>query len=265
MEIITSRTNPLIVRMAKLSERKNRDEERLFGVEGVKLFEEMQKAGIVPKYAFATENQSHLLSSLPTSTRGYLVSDGVYEKISSEKSPQGIFCAVEYLDKRHKFATIYGGDFQASVFCAERIRDPGNLGAILRSARAFGIGTVILSDDCADLYSPKTVRAAMGALFAVSTLRTPDMAATLKDLAGRGYKTFAAALDSTAVQLGALAVDEKTCFVVGNEGQGLTPDTMNACAHKVYIPMTGNCESLNASVASSLLMWEMVRGRFHIQ
>ncbi|MBO7740889.1 MAG: RNA methyltransferase [Clostridia bacterium] len=259
MEYISSRTNPLIVRMAKLSDKKYRDEEKLFVAEGIKLFEELLACGITPAYAFATEKNAHLLDKLSEKTNRYLVSESVYEKISCEKAPQGVFCAIKYLDNFHKSDTIYSGQVSSSVFCLSSLRDPGNLGTVLRTARAFGIGTLILSSDCTDLYSPKTVRASMGALFAVRTLRTPDLAATLRDLQSKGYTTYAAALDSSAVTLSSLAVTQKTCFVVGNEGHGLSDEIISSCGNTVYIPMAEGCESLNASVAASLLMWELFK------
>ena len=91
MEYISSRTNPLIVRMAKLSDKKYRDEEKLFVAEGIKLFEELLACGITPAYAFATEKNAHLLDKLSEKTSRYLVSESVYEKISCEKAPQGVF------------------------------------------------------------------------------------------------------------------------------------------------------------------------------
>lgn len=259
MEYISSRTNPLIVRMAKLSDKKYRDEERLFAAEGIKLFEEILSSDITPEYAFATEKNAHLLTRLSQKTKCYTVSESVYEKISCEKAPQGVFCAIKYLDNFHKFDTIYSGSLSAPVFCLSSLRDPGNLGTVMRTARAFGVGTLILSSDCTDLYSPKTVRASMGALFAVNTLRTPNLASTLRDLQDKGYTTYAAALDASAVTLPSLAVTPKTCFVVGNEGHGLSEEIISACQNTVYIPMTEGCESLNASVAASLLMWEVYK------
>ncbi len=261
MEYISSRTNPLIIRMAKLADKKHRDEEGLFPIEGIKLFEELLKSGITPCYAFATEKTAELLKLLPESVKCYLVSDSVYEKITCEKSPQGIFCAIKYLDNLHKFDTIYSGIFPSSVFCLDSIRDPGNLGTVVRSARAFGIDTLILSSDCADIYSPKTMRASMGALFTVKTLRTRDLSSTIGRMRDMGYRTYAATLDEKATRLPSLAVDSTACFVVGNEGHGLSPNVVEACGNTVYIPMMGECESLNASIAASLLMWEIFKSQ----
>lgn len=258
---ISSRTNPLIVRIAKLSDRKYREEEGLFIIEGEKLFDEMMKCNIVPQYAFATAKETHLLLKLPQSVECYEVSESVYQKISTEKSPQGIFCVIKYLDNFHKFATIYSSKNNDTLLCLSSLRDPGNLGTIIRTARAFGIKTVILSDDCADVYSPKTLRASMGAIFAVPTVRTSDLTGTLRALAKNGYRTFATTLNESAVGLNTLAVDEKSVFVIGNEGHGLSDDVINACSAAVYIPMTGGCESLNASIAASVVMWEMFRNQ----
>ncbi len=259
MTHISSRQNPLIMAMSKLSIGKYREEAGLFAIEGVKLFEEMLKSGITPKYAFATEKEAHLLRQLSSECERFTVTDSVYQKISCEKSPQGIFCAIKYLDNFHNFATIYSGANSDSVICLSSLRDPGNLGTVIRTARAFGIGRVILSSDCADIYSHKTLRASMGALFAVPTQRTEDLAATLKDLAERGYTTCATTLNDSALSLEDMTVDRKTCFVIGNEGHGLSKDIINACQNSVYIRMTGGCESLNASVAATVLLWEIFK------
>lgn len=262
MEIITSRANPLIMRMAKLKDKSAREAERLFTIEGIKLFEEMCQAGILPAYAFATEENRACLDALPASVPAYLVSESVYEKISSEKAPQGLFCAVEYLDKIHKTDTIYSNCISLSMgplFCLCEIQDPGNLGTVMRTMRAFGGGTLILSEGCADLYSHKTVRASMGAIFRLSTLRTPDLAVTLSNLAAQGYRPCAATLDTGAVGLASLSLDERVCFVVGNEGHGLPAAVLDACPERVFIPMTGGCESLNAAMAAGILLWERYR------
>lgn len=261
MNYISSRTNPLIVRIAKLSERKFREAEELFVIEGEKLFDEMLRCGVVPKYAFATAKEAHLLQLLPREAECYEVSESVYQKISTEKSPQGIFCVIKYLDNFHKFATIYSSENCDSLLCLSSLRDPGNLGTIIRTARAFGIKRLILSDDCADVYSPKTLRASMGALFTVPTVRVSDLEGALRTLTKQGYRTLATTLNDSAVRLDSLTVDAKCVFVIGNEGHGLSDKTVNACDTAVYIPMTGGCESLNASIAASVVMWEMFKAQ----
>ncbi len=258
MELLTSRNNPLVIRMAKLSDKKHRDTEGLFAIEGIKLFEEMQKAGIKPAYAFASERAAEYLASLPDSVVKYRVSDSVYEKISSEKSPQGIFCAIKYLDNQHKSDTIYSGNFSGPLLALSSIQDPGNLGTIVRTARAFGVKGILLSEDCADIYSLKALRASMGALFVLPTLRCP-LAESLTALTKDRYGVYAAALIENAAPPQSLSLSERTCFVLGNEGHGLSADILTASSGAVYIPMAEGCESLNVAAAAAVLLWEYAR------
>ena len=143
----------------------------------------------------------------------------------------------------------------------ESVRDPSNLGAIIRSAAALGLDRLILSADCADIYSAKTVRASMGTLFSQRIDRTDALPAYIACLRQSGRRVFAAALDESAQQLGSFDVLPGDCAVIGNEGHGLSQDTIKACGQTVYIPMTDRAESLNAAVASALLMWEFGKQR----
>ena len=147
-EKITSRNNPMIKEIAKLSDKKYRDQAKLFAFEGRKLLEEALKSGAPLQHVFVTERA---LPSLPDkiTCRITVVSDEVYEKISFEKSPEGIFCVSKPLDKFHNIYIIYRReDFSdGRIFLLDGIRDPGNLGTVLRTASAFGCDTVILSSD----------------------------------------------------------------------------------------------------------------------
>lgn len=143
----------------------------------------------------------------------------------------------------------------------ENIQDPGNLGAVLRTADAFGLDGVLLSESCADFYSPKVLRSTMGAAFRVPVLLCPDMAELLAELGEMGMQTYAAALDENACDVRGVSFAAGCVAVVGNEGNGLRPETIAACRHTVVIPMAGAAESLNAAVAAGILMWEMTKGR----
>lgn len=257
MEHITSRANRLIVDTAKLAERKYRQKEKLFFFEGKKLLQEALDKQIPLVRVFATEENSALLASLPKNVEAYLVSDSVYEKISAENSPEGVFCVARHLDRLHKNATIYNMVEKGSRFMAVSVRDPGNLGTIIRSARAMGIDCLLLSTDCADLYHPRTIRGAMGALFSLSTLTLADPAASVAALQKDGYKVYATALTPHALDVRRVEIDPSTCFIVGNEGHGLPKEIVDAADHAVIIPMNEGSESLNVAAASSLLLWEM--------
>ena len=139
----------------------------------------------------------------------------------------------------------------------ENVQDPGNVGTVLRTASAFSIGAVVLTGDCADLYSPKTVRATMGAVFRQRVLRLDrsELPAWLEE---HGLPLYGAALSKDAQDLRGLDLTH-AAVAVGSEGQGLSPELLALCRGEVIIPMDARSESLNAAVAAALLMWEMNR------
>ncbi len=257
MEIITSRANRLIVETAKLQDRKHRQREKLFFFEGKKLLEEAIRQNAPLVRVFVTEENTALLRDLPADVEQYTVSRSVYEKISAENSPEGVFCVARHLDRLHKIATIYNMTEKGSRFMAVSVRDPGNLGTVIRSARAMGIDCLILSSDCADLYNPRTIRGAMGALFSLPTLTVADPVGSVGALQKSGYDVYAAALTPTACDVRTVEITPNTCFMVGNEGHGLPDDLVAAANRAVIIPMQNGSESLNVAAASSLLLWEM--------
>lgn len=257
MEVITSRANRLIVETAKLQDRKYRQREKLFFFEGKKLLEEAILQHVPLVRVFVTENNIALLNDLPANVDRYIVSASVYEKISAENSPEGVFCVASHLDRLHNFATIYNMCEKGSRFMAVSVRDPGNLGTIIRTARAMGIDCLLLSSDCADLYHPRTIRGAMGALFSLPTLTLDNTEASIAALKEAGYHVYAAALTDTACDVRAVDITPNTCFMVGNEGHGLPEALVLAADHAVIIPMKSGSESLNVASAASLLLWEM--------
>ena len=263
METITSRNNRTIIECLKLRDKKSRDRTRLFYFEGIKLFREAVDCGLPLKYVFFTDNCKEQICRLPDGTEAFEVTDSVYEKLSDEKSPQGIFCVAEHIDKLHKYATIYNNvDLSKKIcgsgyFIVNSVRDPGNLGTILRTALAMGIDSVIMSDDCADIYNSKTVRAGMGAVFKQPTVRVKDINSYSASMSDDGYKIYAAVLDDNSIAVSEVKKSGKgVCFAVGNEGHGLPGSFIEACSGNVKIPMEDNCESMNAAVAASILMWE---------
>ncbi len=259
---ITSRNNRLIIDISKLRDKKYRDEKKLFYFEGKKLLEEAISKNAELKYVFLTEKNAHLIETLPSSSEKFLVSDEVYAKLTEEKSPEGVFSVAKHLDSLHNFATIYNGVKCERCFAAVSVRDPGNLGTLMRSAAALGIDTLIMSSDCADVYNPKTLRASMGALFRLKTVKCSDIAGTLAALPESGVIPIAASLSDKAGVLGVSSLPENVCFVVGNEGHGLPREVIDSCAGgEIIIPMQQGAESLNVSGAASILLWEDYRRR----
>ncbi|MCH5200333.1 MAG: RNA methyltransferase [Oscillospiraceae bacterium] len=253
---ITSRKNQLVVQSrGLLREKRLRDEEGLFAVEGVKLCLEALSAGITPKWALVSETAAEkfveAVREIEQSCAVTVVSDDLYDYLSEQKTPQGIFLAGQILDKSVNLDRILSS---GKILLLDCVQDSGNLGAMLRTAEALGIGGVILGDGCADVWSPKTLRASMGSAFRLPACAV-DMAGAVKTVKEKGFAVYAAMLDDTAQRLGSFAFPEKSAVVIGNEGHGVSAEVAGLC-QKVYIPIQG-AESLNAAAAAAILCWEM--------
>lgn len=149
---------------------------------------------------------------------------------------------------------------QGRYLVLSSLQDPGNIGAVLRSALAFGCDGLILSDDCPDLYSPKVLRAAMGGVFRQPVLVSRDLPELIRSMREKGIDTLAAALDRSAMTSDEARLDrDGVAVVIGNEGSGLSTEMIEACGKTVFIPISARSESLNASVAASIFLWEMRR------
>ncbi len=279
-DTLTSRQNRRIVELMKLSDRKAREAGRHFRFDGVKLLCEAMRRGVELEAIYLrigsaerVEERMQTLYGCCLSNAGcpvFGVSDDLFEKISEENAPEGVISVAKYLDKCHKMIKIYNRDEVtvpngAPLILLESVRDPLNVGAVIRSAAALGIGGLVLSADCADIYHSRTLRAAMGPLFSLPILRVEDMEGSIRALREEGRIVLAAALDDTALCLGSAEMDgligsgAAPCAVIGNEGHGLSRGVIDACDRTVYIPMQANTESLNAGVAAALIMWELRR------
>ncbi|MBE6538444.1 MAG: RNA methyltransferase [Ruminococcaceae bacterium] len=269
-EIISSRNNPLVVRIGKLEDKKYRESDRLFLFEGVKLLCEALVFGAEVEYILVREDSYErimkivnvFLGEREVHSGGTLVrlSASAFGKLSSEKSPEGVITVAKYIDKFHKKGKIEkDSDFDCTekMLMLESVRDPGNLGTMLRSAAAFGIERVIMSGDCADIYNAKTIRAAMGAVFKVKTLRVESIPESVKALREVGRRVFATALDKDALKLGDFELKPTDVFLIGNEGHGLSENAIKSASGSVFIPMAEGTESLNAAIAASVCMWEI--------
>lgn len=254
--IITSRKNQTVVKSkALINEKKLRDKENLTAAEGIKLCGEAIRAGLDPEYAVFSEDAEKKFPEIKNLLFGqcpiFTVTNDIYSYLSGQKSPQGIFLAVKLLDKSKNLDRIIEKD---KILILDEIQDSGNLGTIIRSAEAFGIGGIILSPGCADPYSPKTLRASMGSAFRVPIAVLP-LEETVKLLKESGFSLYAAMLDDSAKILEEVEFKGKTAVVIGNEGHGVGEKTAAACC-KVYIPIL-TAESLNAAVAASIICYEL--------
>ncbi len=262
MKRIESRNNPKIKSITALKNRRDREKARLFYFEGVHLLEEYLKAGLKPLEIFVredvTERYSNLLSLAECEL--YEVTSSVYEKLSDEKAPQGLFVVSEYLPNVKALDKETAKEINGISVMLADLQDMGNVGTVIRTSAALDC-CVILGGSCADIYSSKTVRATMGALFTNDIYICPSAVDAVGILKGSGKRVIASALNEKAQVLGNFDILAHDCFVVGNEGQGLSKETIDACSFTAIIPMSGKTESLNAANAAAILLWEAKRGR----
>jgi len=267
MEYISSRSNPLVQKYAKLSDKKSRDAEGLFLIEGAKLFAEAIDSDISIETVLFCEGKENTIAknalekllSTPkyNSTRVICLSESAFSKISTEKSPDGVICIAKYLDNFRIYNKIerndaksYGGD-KIMLLCS--VRDPGNIGTIARSAVAFGFDRLIVSADCADPYGSRAMRAAMGAFFKIKIDFVKEFETVPSALISSGRRVFCAELRDGARSLDEIEIDKQDCFMIGNEGHGIPKEISEKCSTSVYIPIAPNSESLNAAIAASVI------------
>ena len=193
-------------------------------------------------------------------TKVVVLSEGAFEKISTETSPQGIICVIKYLDFFNNIDIIYKEEFflaeNERAIILSSLRDPGNLGSVIRSAVAFGVDHIIVTADSADLYNPKTVRSAMGSLFRVKISKVSDLNSCIEVLMELGRNVYAAELSEKAKPLSAVSFSGRDIVIIGNEGHGIPKEISDKCTGSLYIPISKKTESLNASVAAAIFMWE---------
>lgn len=239
--VITSVNNEHIKELAKLKDKKYRDSSNLFLVETEHLVLEAFKEGLVKELILDKD------ALFPLDVTTTYVNREVMKKLSSTESIPKVM-AVVY----KKEENLNVGE---KILVLDNIQDPGNLGTIIRSAVAFNIDTIVLSNDTVDLYNPKVVRSNQGMMFHVNIIRT-DVVKFIADLKKDGYK-----IVGTKVTNGHDVKESKIyshfALIIGNEGRGMSKDLDLLCDEYLYIRMNDNCESLNASVAASIIMYEI--------
>lgn len=257
--MISNSSNVQIKNLVKLQKNaRTRREQNAFVIEGKKLFEEAKCHGVV-KRAYVTEAY---VEALEEAVEHYfdgiayeLVDEKVLKEVADTMTPQGVLAIVE--KPSYTLEDIMAGD-SLRLLLLEDLRDPGNMGTIIRTAEGAGMSGVIMSKETVDLFNPKVVRSTMGSIFRVPFLYVEDMQKTIGELKKQEVVVVATDLQ------GKNSYEEeqyprKTAVVIGNEAKGIS-ETMRASADVlVRIPMCGQLESLNASVAAGLMMYEMYR------
>ncbi len=260
-EIISSKSNDRIKYAVKLRDKDNfRKNEGLFFLEGARLCSDAAVSGMEIKELYVTEQAMLKYGEYVTlvqnvAERSFIVSREVAEKLGDTQNTQGVFCLCKMLDKSTNIGKIkYNGKYIA----LDHVSNPSNFGAVVRTAEAMGLDGVIVSGGC-DIYNPKSQRAAMGSLFRLDVFETDDLPGFLKGLSEKGMKIYAGVPDSNAVKITEADMTDGVVSIIGNEGNGITEETLAAATHLVTIPMKGRAESLNAAAAASIMIWEMMR------
>lgn len=256
MIFIESKDNNLFKETKKLKERKNRNKNNKYIIEGFRLVEEAFKANLTIEYLIVTKEDNEKMDTyigkyLNSNTKIYLMSDGLFKELISTEQPQGILAVANMKDN------ILKDDGSFYLLC-DKVQDPGNLGTIIRTAHAAGIDGIILTKGTVDIYNDKTVRATMGSLFYLPVVYDDDNLSLIKDLKEKDFKIVVTSLE-TDKDFYEEDLKGKVVLTVGNEGNGVSDEVYELADTKVKIPMPGNAESLNVAVASSIIMYEKVR------
>lgn len=263
IDVITSRQNPLISKTAKLSDKKNRDKDGLFLLDGIKLILEAASSALTVEYVIIRDDVAEtyldkIKAALPE-TKVYLAAPSAFERVTDERAPQGVVAAVRYSDNVKKYINSADEIANGVTLVFDGIQNPDNFGAILRSARAFGIKNVLCGNGCADIYSRKTMRASMGAALHISTLYSTDLSGACRGLSEAGRRVIATVPSADAKSLFDFAFKDDDIIVIGNEGHGITDAVLGEAEVNLYIPMVENQESLNAASAAAVILYEVYR------
>lgn len=264
METITARDNPKIKEYCKLASKKSyRDQTGNFVIEGIKLVREAILSGVCFKSLFVTqecfEKNYELLTSCNFEAASAVITEEISQKLTLQNTPQGIFAVCKRLDNLLHADTIYNGGNNECYLMLCNLQDAGNVGTLLRTAEAMGMKGVILAQNTCDVFSPKVLRGSMGSAFRLPLLYEEDAEALLCELGENGVFTYAAVADESAASLSKLHFQKPAVLLIGNEGNGLSQSTIACCNQCVTIQMSGKTESLNASIAAGILMWEMTK------
>ncbi|MBR2646270.1 MAG: RNA methyltransferase [Clostridia bacterium] len=248
MMILTSKNNPLVKETAALKEKKGRKEQGMFLVEGSKMVSECARSGYEIERVFVAEGY---MGSTPCAEDKIVrVSDDVFRYLSDEKTPQGILC-------RAKIPALPLDAPKGRCLLLDGVADPGNVGAIIRTANAAGYDEVYLTKTCADPYAPKSVRASMSGVF-FTKLYFGERTEILTALGD----TPILAADMDGENVFSFHAPKKFALVIGNEANGVSDEVFSHATHTVKIPMRETQESLNAAVSAGIIMYVLAKDEF---
>ena len=258
MNIISSKDNELVKNIKKLKDKKYRDLENVYIVEGIKMVKEaiLENASIRQIIICDDCEKSDLISKeMMYEIAKYdciYVTNKIFKYITEVQTPQGVMAIIE---KNNKDKEInYNEDI---IVALDDIQDPGNLGTILRTVDSIGLSQILVSKGTADPYNPKVVRSTMGAIYRVKVIECDNLKETLKEIKKNKFKILVTSLDDSKSVYDIKYY--KKVIVIGNEANGVEEEIVKLADEKIKIPMLGKTESLNASVAAGIILYEYVR------
>ena len=258
MQVISSKDNDLIKHIKKLKDKKYRDESNEYIIEGVKLIEEAVKENAKIKKIIVCEDTTrtyeiptHIMYEIAKYECVY-VTDKIFASITQVTNPQGVMAIIEKGDVDTQI------DYTQDIIVAlDDVQDPGNLGTILRTVDSIGLNQIIVSKGTADAFNSKVVRSTMGAIFRVKIIEVENLEQAIKDMRRHHFKLMVTSLQ-TENSIYDIQFNKKI-IVIGNESNGVSREIQEMADEKAKIPMLGKTESLNASVAAGVVMYEYVR------
>ena len=262
MQSISSKENELIKHIKKLKDKKERDSSNEYVIEGIKLIQEAIQENVNIKQIIVCDDCDKT-ESIPKDLMYEIakydciyVTKKVFKYISEVQEPQGILAVIE---KNNSDVEI---DYTQDIIVAlDDVQDPGNLGTILRTVDSIGLTQILVSKGTADSYNPKVVRSTMGAIFRIKIIECEDLEKTLKEIKKHKFKVVVTSLQ-TENSIYEINYNKKV-IVIGNEAKGVEKNIQELADEKIKIPMLGKTESLNASVATGIVLYEYVRQKWN--
>lgn len=258
MEKITGKNNDLVKSVKKLlTSSKKRREEHTFVLEGARLvFDALNSLYEVECFLLTESAYNKFEQSakcmIERADKSYLISDDIADKLSDTKTSQGIFALCKMKNSEFEI------NCDDKLILLDNVQDPANLGTILRSAEALGINAVIIGGGC-DLYNPKVLRGSMGSALRLNIRQCDCICDVINNIKNMGFKVYGTVPDRTATDITCVDFSVGSACVIGNEANGISSEVKSLCDDLITIKMLGNAESLNASTAASITMWEMLR------
>lgn len=250
-QIISSSNNSIIKHIKSLNIKKNREKYNQYIIDGLRIVKhaiennENIECIIITKEFKKSDNYKEL--SLKQYKK-YIVDTKIMKILAETENPQGI---IAIINKKEKTLDDLG-----DILILDRIQDPGNMGTLIRTADAAGFSTVIIVKGSTDPFSQKSLRSTMGSIMVLNILYSDDIVSDIMELKKKGYIVYSSALDN-GINFRKINFNKSKILIVGNEANGISKSLLNISNKKIYIPMTGAVESLNASIAGAILMFEM--------